>query len=166
MILEKKRVNLAMNTIHFLELFGAVFACGALGGMANSMISENGLTLPHREDKDGANILVLGWIGNVVLGGIAAGVSWALYGSQAGVQIVASAAADPSKDQWLSPANLAAAVLVGIGGARWLTSEVDKNLLKAAAAKAAAAAPDHGAAASIAAASPLQALNIANTLAK
>jgi hypothetical protein len=49
-------------------------------------------------------------------------------------------------------------VLVGVGGARWLTNEVDKNLLKATAAKAAGANPNLRAGQQIALASPAQVL--------
>lgn len=56
------------------------------------------------------------------------------------------------------------AVLVGIGGARWLTNEVDKSLLKAAATKAMAAEADPAIARQMALASPLEAFEIAKKL--
>ena len=64
----------------------------------------------------------------------------------------------------LSLASLVGAVLIGVAGARWLTSEVDKNLLKAAAAQAAESQPSAGASQQIAMASPAQALNIAKNM--
>jgi hypothetical protein len=64
----------------------------------------------------------------------------------------------------ISLASLVGAVLVGVGGARWLTNEVDKNLLKAAASKAASSQADATAAQKIALASPVQALDIAGSM--
>jgi hypothetical protein len=64
----------------------------------------------------------------------------------------------------LSLSALAGAVLTGVGGARIITSEVDKRLLKAAAAEAAGAQPDAGKAAQIASANPASALNIAKAM--
>jgi hypothetical protein len=52
-------------------------------------------------------------------------------------------------------------LLVGVGGARWLTNEVDKKLLRAAASKAASGQPSDQKAIRISAASPAEALNIA-----
>ena len=51
--------------------------------------------------------------------------------------------------------------LVGIGGARWLTNEVDKKLLRAAASKAASGQPSDQKAIRISAAPPAEALSIA-----
>jgi hypothetical protein len=51
-----------------------------------------------------------------------------------------------------------------VGGARWLTNEVDKTLLKAAASKAAESQATPSASKQIAGASPIQALNIAKNM--
>ncbi len=48
-----------------------------------------------------------------------------MYGPAAGTSIVEAAPAD------LTWANVAAAVLIGIGGSRWLSAEVDKKRLQA-----------------------------------
>jgi len=50
------------------------------------------------------------------------------------------------------------AILIGVGGALWLTSEADKNLLRAA---AAGAQPSAAASQQIALAAPAKALNVA-----
>jgi len=52
-------------------------------------------------------------------------------------------------------------LLVGVGGARWLSNEVDKKLLRAAASKAASGQPDDQKAIRISAAPPAEALRIA-----
>jgi hypothetical protein len=54
-----------------------------------------------------------------------------MYGPAAGTSIVEAAPAD------LTWANVAAAVLIGIGGSRWLSAEVDKNVFKQTAVEAA-----------------------------
>ena len=69
------------------------------------------------------------------------------------------------QDPSLSLSSFVGAILVGVAGAKWLTNEVDKNLLRAAAAKAASApVPDANKAEQIALATPAQALNIARSL--
>jgi hypothetical protein len=60
--------------------------------------------------------------------------------------------------------SLVGAVLVGIGGVRWLTNEVDKDLLQAAASQAAAGKASPEASHKIALATPAQALLIARSL--
>jgi hypothetical protein len=64
----------------------------------------------------------------------------------------------------ISLSSLAGAILVGVGGAKWLTNEVDKKLLRAAATEAAAGQPTLGASRRIAVASPSEALRIAKSL--
>ena len=64
----------------------------------------------------------------------------------------------------LSLASLVGAILIGVGGARWLTSEVDKNLLRAAAVEAAGAQPSAAASRQIALAAPAEALNVAKSM--
>ena len=61
----------------------------------------------------------------------------------------------------LTLASLVGAVLVGVGGARWLSSEVDKNLLRATAAQAAGKQASTDASTQISMATPAEALNVA-----
>ncbi|MDQ1262924.1 MAG: hypothetical protein QG575_2105, partial [Euryarchaeota archaeon] len=65
-----------------------------------------------------------------------------------------------------SIASIAGAVLVGIGGARWLTNEVDKKLLRTAASTAAASKASFDDSQKIARATPAQAFNIAKKMYK
>jgi hypothetical protein len=64
----------------------------------------------------------------------------------------------------VSISSIAGAVLVGIGGARWLTNEVDKKLLRTAAATAAASKASFDDSQRIATATPAQAFNIAKKM--
>jgi hypothetical protein len=140
-----------------------IVGAGAVGGLVNAVMTSNGFVLPKSEDTEGGTILRPGFLGNVLIGGIAAGVSWGLYGPLANAIIFPTGAVNTTGVN-IALATLVGAVLVGIGGARWLTNEVDKKLLKAAAAKAASSPHSDHAAKKIALASPLDALNIAKSM--
>jgi membrane associated rhomboid family serine protease len=101
-----------------------VGSAGAVGGVLNAYFTDHGLKRPTVM----AGIWCPGAIGNIIVGAVSAIVSWALYGSGAGVDIaIASASARELISLRLSA--LAGALLVGIAGARWLSSAVDKALL-------------------------------------
>jgi hypothetical protein len=57
-------------------------------------------------------------------------ISWALYGAGAGIEL-ARQTADARETLSLTAGALAGAALVGVGGARWLSSEIDTKLLRA-----------------------------------
>ena len=145
-----------------------VALAGAVGGVVNALITDKGFFLPSKEHVDSITIYRPGWIGNVVIGAIAAAVSWGLYGPLAAYYIAGTPEAlktNTAPDKvGLALASLVGAVLIGVGGARWLTNEVDKSLLKAAASKAAGAQGTPSASQQIALASPIQAFNIAKSM--
>jgi hypothetical protein len=96
---------------------------GGLGGLVNAILSDNGFVTPKwRHD-----VWCPGFFSNILLGAVAAFISWALYGSGAGVDI-----GETTERTLISLrfSALAGAFVVGIAGAKWLTSEVDKKLLK------------------------------------
>ncbi len=142
----------------------AVFAAGGVGGVVNALMTDNGFALPRFEQATtGVNILRPGFVGNVIIGAVAALISWGLYGPLATYVVLGSDDAlktNSSAAIGLSLASLVGAALIGIGGARWLTNEVDKNLLRAAASNAAGKAASPAASEQIAMASPAQALSI------
>jgi len=72
-----------------------------------------------------------GFVANVLVGAFAAFASWSFYGSGAGVE-VAARVADGAERAIISLtfSALAGAFLVGVAGAKWITNEVDKKLLK------------------------------------
>ena len=148
-----------------------VFVAGGVGGIVNALMTDNGFILPKSEAVEGnMTILRPGWIGNALIGGVGAVVSWGLYGPMSSVLIAGTAEAlktnvNPDK-VGLTLASLVGAVMIGVAGARWLTNEVDKSLLKAAAAHAAGANPSAGDSQKIAMASPAQALNIAKSMSR
>jgi hypothetical protein len=96
---------------------------GGIGGVINAFVTDNGFPLPRRE----SGIWCPGAISNVLIGAFAAFASWSFYGSGASVDL-----AHESERAVLSLkfSALAGALLVGVGGARWITNEVDKRLLK------------------------------------
>ena len=146
-----------------------VLVAGAVGGAANALITDNGFLLPKSDPTaTGGRVLRPGFLGNMFTGAIAALISWGLYGPLSAYIVVGTAAAlqaNPATDKiGLTLAALVGAVLVGVGGARWLSNEVDKNLLKAAAVDAAAKQASPAASQRMALASPAGALEIARSL--
>jgi hypothetical protein len=96
---------------------------GALGGGVNALITDNGFVLPQTRRA----IWCPGFLANVLIGAFAAFASWSFYGSGAGVELAAVAQRSQIS---LTFSALAGAFLVGVAGARWITNEVDKRLLK------------------------------------
>jgi hypothetical protein len=96
---------------------------GALGGVANALVTDNGFILPRRESR----IWCPGVLSNILLGAFSAFASWSFYGSGASIDL---ATVDERTEISLRFSALAGAFMVGVAGARWLTNEVDKRLLK------------------------------------
>jgi small-conductance mechanosensitive channel len=138
-----------------------IFVFGAIGGVVNALLSDNGFILPRKEEQNNTRIIRPGFLVNIFIGGIAALVSWGLYGPFAQVFIIGGTIDPKVGSTGLSLSSVIGALLVGVGGARWLTNEVDKRLLRAAASKAASGQPSDQKAIRISAASPAEALNIA-----
>jgi len=150
-------------------MFFIVLVAGAIGGAVNALMTDNGFLRPKMEKVDDkTGIFRPGYLGNVLIGAVAAVVSWGLYGPLSPYYIIgteqALAANTLPESVGLTLASLVGAIMIGIGGARWLTAEVDKNLLRATAARAAAAKPSASASQQIALATPAQALNVAKLM--
>jgi hypothetical protein len=96
---------------------------GALGGVVNALLTDNSFALPSRV----AGVWCPGAVSNILIGAFAAFSSWSFYGSGASIEL-----ADPSARTMISLrfSALAGAFLVGVAGAKWITNEVDKRLLK------------------------------------
>ncbi len=137
-----------------------VFVAGGIGGVINALMSDNGFVLPKSADTGEGRIVRPGFLGNILIGGVAALISWGLYGPFAAYPLIGGAAASGAEPVMLSLSGFVGAVLVGVGGARWLTNEVDKSLLRAAASLAASAPGDAAKAARMMTASPAQALSL------
>jgi hypothetical protein len=154
------------SSIWLMLLF--IFVAGGVGGVVNALMTDNGFLLPKSEQTStGTTVLRPGYLGNVIIGAVAAVTSWGLYGPLSAVSVVGTQnalAATAPETIGLSLASLVGALLVGVGGARWLSGEVDKNLLRAAAAEAAEKQSSTAAAQQIAMASPAQALSVAREM--
>ena len=116
-----------------LMMLGIILFFGGIGGVLNALMTDNGFILPKSE-KNGSDMTVLrpGILGNVLIGAVAALISWGLYGPLSEHAILGGSQT-ASTDIGLTLASLVGAILVGVGGARWLSAEVDKTLLEAAA---------------------------------
>lgn len=100
-----------------------VASCGAVGGFVNALLAGD-LHLPHREDD---TLYSPGWIGNVVIGAVAALVFWGLYGPMAKVAVIGPG--NTAGQVTLTIAEVAGSIVTGIGGGRILSNEVEKKAL-------------------------------------
>ena len=122
---------------------------GAAGGLVNALLDKGGLTLPAVLAVEGSSVLVPGFIGNVLVGAIAALISWCLYGPLADRSLIKSAdpgGATSTREVSLPLAALAGAILVGFSGGRWITAESERRLNHGTAVLAAQAAEQASAA--------------------
>lgn len=141
-----------------------VVLSGAVGGIINAMVSDNGFIRPREEVAGDTSIIRPGFLGNILLGGVAAFISWGLYGAFSNAVVYGAVSGPGTGEISVSISTIAGAVLVGIGGARWLTNEVDKRLLRTAASVAAASRASLDDSQRIVVATPAQAFNIAKQM--
>jgi hypothetical protein len=91
---------------------------GAVGGLVNCAIAGE-FALPHMDRQ--AKVWRPGWIGNVVVGAVAAPVIWGIYGPLAGRSITGT---EPIE---LTLAQVFISIVIGLGGGRILTLEAQKQ---------------------------------------
>jgi hypothetical protein len=96
------------------------------GGFVNSLVSGE-LKLPTRDAE--AKVYWPGWLGTVVVGGAAAAASWGLYGPLAEVALLGADAGAGAAGPVLRLSEFFGALIIGFGGGRWLTAELDRILL-------------------------------------
>src|SRR4051812_11167068 len=53
---------------------------GAIGGIVNALLTDNGFLLPRTEVSDQIKIVRPGFLGNIIISAVAAAISWGLYG--------------------------------------------------------------------------------------
>jgi heme/copper-type cytochrome/quinol oxidase subunit 1 len=100
-----------------------VLVCGGVGGFVNALLAGD-LRLPRRD----ADMYSPGWIGNVIIGAVAALVFWGIYGPMAKVAVIGPDTNEATKAIF-TISELAGSVVTGIGGGRILSSEVEKRAL-------------------------------------
>jgi hypothetical protein len=141
----------------FWWITAVVVIVGALGGIINALMSDSWFILPGRYDEEGHKIWKPGALGNMLLGAAAAFISWGLYGPFTEYILMPPDHKSPAA---LTLSALVGAFLVGIGGSRIITSEVEKNVLSTTAVQAATMDANPGVAGDIAtAATPSDALS-------
>lgn len=106
---------------------------GAAGGIINALVRDNGFIMPGKETTEGVSIIWPGFAGNIFLGALSAFISWGLYELFSNAILNGNATGFISADIPITISIITDAVLVSIVGARWLTNEVNKKLLSAAA---------------------------------
>jgi hypothetical protein len=122
-----------------------VIVAGAAGGFVNVFIGDSGLHLPHTDKT--TETFQPGFLATVIIGALAALGSW---GMTKGIVLSGTVS--------FSTTDIANALLIGFGGAKWFKSETEKDVLQKTAAVAATKQPDATAAAIIGTASPNEAL--------
>jgi hypothetical protein len=116
-------------------LVGLIALMGAIGGVINALLSDNGFFMPKRLQVDDQVFFRPGFLGNTLVGAVSSFVSWALYGPLASVVIAGSSngtASNSAAQAGVTLSSLGGAVLIGVAGSRWLTNEIDKTILKSA----------------------------------
>ena len=106
---------------------------GAVGGLINALLTDNRSPLPQKEPDGARGVSQPGLLVNILLGALAGILSAMLYGQYSQLPITGIVTGE------LIPklVSVGSAVIIGMGGARWLTAEADKRFLKAAAVQAA-----------------------------
>lgn len=139
-----------------------VFVTGGVGGVINALLSDNGFFAPRPEVVGGVRIIRPGWLVNLLVGGIAACLAWGLFGPFAATYIAGGprAAVAGAQAVGLTLSSLVGAFLVGLAGAHWLTSEVDKRLLRVAASEAASTQANPEVSKNLVMATPADALHL------
>jgi hypothetical protein len=130
-----------------------VLVCGAVGGLLNAFIGDNGFHLPIVEN----GVFQPGVLGTILIGAVAALTSWC---AAKAIVLIGGTPTVPPTVPVFSTGDIANALIVGFGGAKWFQSQVDKANLSKAVAIAAGKAANAVAAAAIAGASPRKALDI------
>jgi hypothetical protein len=144
----RKLENKGGKTMSFWLLLVLVLVAGAVGGLIGSFVNGK----PSAAFGNWP-ILIL----NTLIGAVAAGVSWLLYGPWSQAQIGATGIT-------MTASTLGGAVLVGMVGSAWLTKAIGQSLFQKAAFNAAVAQPSIDLAASMMNEGPANALKIAKSM--
>jgi hypothetical protein len=94
---------------------------GGVGGIANCLIARE-FALP-KYDRD-AKVWNPGWIGNVLVGAIAAPVAWIMEGTEIFGQDLSDLLA---KGVHVTIGSIAMSIVIGVGGGRILTLSAEKQ---------------------------------------
>lgn len=131
---------------------------GAVGGVVNALVNRSGVELPKFMKIDGVTVYRPGLLGNMLVSAAAAVVSWGLYGPLS--TFIIGGNVPNQQPPSLTVSALVGALLVGAAGAKWFTSEIDKETWRATAVKATAQPADAAKSKALSMATPLEALNL------
>jgi hypothetical protein len=126
-----------------------IFGVGLVGGLANALMADKGFRLPKRE----GDLWIPGFLGSMFVSAITAVVLWGLY-SVIGQEPVTG-------EYTLTLSEVMGGLVSGVGGARLLTAEVDKRVLRQAAVSAAEVVADSDLVRTIETSAPVDALQAA-----
>jgi hypothetical protein len=107
------------------EIIGLVAGLGMIGGLTNCLIT-GAFKYPRKDLQD--RVWRPGWIANILVGAVAAVVVWCLYGPASSYDLVKGGAIDFH----LPVAQIASSILVGISGAKILTTMAQRQAERAA----------------------------------
>jgi hypothetical protein len=145
------------NTIW--NILGVIAAAGAVGGIINALLCKSGgFRIPRFAQPQG--VFQPGFLGNLIIGAFASVTTWGLYGPLKDAVLLGTNPANGLPAN-LTVTALVGAALTGVGGARVITNEVDKIVLKKAATEAAGKPRNTALAATIASSRPFDALTAA-----
>jgi hypothetical protein len=136
-----------------LHVIGLIVLMGGLGSLVSAFVGDSGWHLPVVDN----GIFRPGYLGNMLVGGLAALASW-------GMQKAAVLMGAGSSALSFSTADMANAIVIGFGGASWFKCQIEKVILQKTAVVAASKPGDSAAANQIATASPMEALKAANNM--
>jgi hypothetical protein len=136
-----------------LDVIAMIVLMGGLGSLVSAFVGDSGWHLPVVE----SGIFRPGYLGNMLVGGLAALASW---GMQKAAVLIGTA---PSALTFTT-ADMANAIVIGFGGASWFKCQIEKIILQKTAVVAASKPGDSAAASQIATSSPMEALRAANNM--
>ncbi|MFL5330293.1 MAG: hypothetical protein ACJ8C4_15440 [Gemmataceae bacterium] len=110
------------------KVLAIVALAGAAGGFGKALIGDAQLILPEFIAVGGQKVFVPGFIGNLVIGALAACLSFALYGPLNNQAVMGAANGPAAHRPSLTLSALAGAALVGFTGGSWVTAEANERL--------------------------------------
>jgi hypothetical protein len=134
-------------------IIAVIAATGAIGGFVNVFIGDAGLHLPKTDHE----VWQPGFLGVIIVGCAAAVGSWATLSA---LSLIGPNAAPLV----LSTGDLANALVIGFGGAKWFKSESEKDILQKAGGIAASKNADSDAAVAFFTGTPMEALRAATKM--
>jgi hypothetical protein len=96
--------------------------------VVNALMTDNSFILPKSDDQ---GIWKAGILGNIIISAVAGLIAWGSTTDVAKIVLyTASGCENAAPGNLLTIGSLVASILVGVGGARFLTSEIDKRLMQ------------------------------------